>query len=138
MTTLIQRNSQVNDLDDFFDPDGDFLKDMSELDLLTILVAIKFPTLFDTSFLSTCCGFLNLIEEGHISMVNMATFVAEALYARLIGTSYIRSSKCQAYSMKDHHIAVYPLHEGSPKLAPTDLAFQHCCRQTQGCSDSKA
>lgn len=63
VTTLIQRNSQVNDFDDFFNPDGDLFKDMSELDLLTILVAIKCPTLFDTSFLFALCDFLDLVTK---------------------------------------------------------------------------
>lgn len=63
VTTLIQRNSQVNDLDDFFNPDGDLFKDMSELDLLTILVAINCPTFFDTCFLFALCDFLDLVMK---------------------------------------------------------------------------
>ena len=110
VTTLIKRNSDVNDLDDFFNPDGDLFKDMSELDLLPILVAINCPTLFDTSFLSALCDFLDLVNERHVSWIDMVSFVAEALYARFIGSSYIRSSKRQAYSTKEHHIVFYPLH----------------------------
>lgn len=45
MATLVQRDSHVNDLDDFFDPYGGLFKDMSELDLFTILVAIESPAL---------------------------------------------------------------------------------------------
>lgn len=43
VATLIKQNSHVNDLDEFLDPYGDLFKDMSELDLFTILVTIKPP-----------------------------------------------------------------------------------------------
>lgn len=43
VATLVHRNSDVDDLDDLFDPYRDLLKDVSKLDLFTILVAVHSP-----------------------------------------------------------------------------------------------
>ena len=43
MAALVKGNSHVKNLDDCFDPCGDLLKDVSELDLLTLLVFVQLP-----------------------------------------------------------------------------------------------
>ena len=103
MATVIRRNSDVDDLDDCFNPFMDFLEYMSEYDLFTVLVAIKCPTLIDTILLSAFCGFLNLVEKGHISRVEM-----ESSSGNKHCTAHIRYSKFLAYSSRDYHIASYP------------------------------
>ena len=71
MAALVRGNSHVNDLNDCFDPCGDLLKDVSELDLLTLLVSVQFPSFGKTVCLFAFCGFMNLIHEASISMVDM-------------------------------------------------------------------
>ncbi len=71
MATLVGRYPHVNDLDEFFDPYRCLFKDMSELNLFTILVAINSPSLFDTSLLFFFCDFLNLVNKGQISKTDM-------------------------------------------------------------------
>ena len=43
MAALVERDPYIDDLDDFSDPYRDLLKDVPELDLFTVLVAITSP-----------------------------------------------------------------------------------------------
>lgn len=67
VTTLIERNAHINNLDDSFHPYRNFFKDMSELDLFTPLVSINFPTFRDTILLLALRGFLNLLNKPNVN-----------------------------------------------------------------------